>query len=382
MLLVILAIGAGVESVPGVPGHDGAALSAELLGSDAGNVGSKISPFGGHPHGPCSEIESRYGVGNDLLKENQIGFYASAWPTYQALDAFYLTSLSGHDARCSRDLYRTLEAVDANYWSHGVSGMPAAFDQGPAAMHLPSDLPRVDDSLWLGITLIGAYKGTKNQAFLKRAEGVFALGRANWDPRKGGIYWEDHGPGATDYEKAVVSNAPEAVIGVELYRLTGRRNYLDWAERILSWLRAHLLDRSDGLYNDHLDDHRSPTTVDHAQYTYDQGIVVGLLVLLSRVAPGSYPLTDAVSLGRRAMNYFRAHHSYGNPSFDAVWARNLLWAAGLYQEPSFTSQARRSVKAAIKAEPKHPGGLLEVSSEIALRDLSKLPPGDYAHLGP
>lgn len=382
VVLLVAVVGVAVESVPGVPGYDASALSAELVASDAGAVASRIDPFDSQPHNPCARIEASYGVGNHLLKDDGFGFYASIWPSYQALNAFYLASLLPGDGQCARDFDRTLRAVDDTYWSDALGGSPAAYDQGPAALHIPGDLPRVDDSLWMGVTLSEAYDRTGKKPLLERAEGVFALGRANWDPRRGGIYWEDHAPGATDLDKAVVSNAPAAITAIDIYLATGRRSYLDWGEKIVGWLRTHLFDRSDDLYDDHIDDHRSPPVVGRAKFTYNQGIMVGALGLLSTISPSAYPLRDAVALAQRAMRYFRSHHSYGQPAFDVVWARNVLWLASLYHRPSFTAQARASLRAAIGAEPKSAGSLLDVASEMALDELTKLAPARYGRLAP
>lgn len=382
VVLVLVALGGVFESVPGAPGHDAAALAARLVASDAGVAASKADPFASTPRDPCAALESSFGVGNGLLRDDWFGFYASIWPSYQALNAFFVTSLLPHNGQCARDYAETLSAIDSSYWSHSVPGMPPAYDQGPAAMHFPSDLPRVDDSLWMGITLMQSYRRTRHEAYLMRAEAVFDLARANWDPRHGGIYWEDHGPGATDFAKSVVSNAPAAVIALDAYQATGRRSYLAWAERIVAWLHSHLLDPADGLYYDHVDNHHRPPVLDRATYTYNQGIMVGCLGLLSEVSPHRYPLSEAISLAQRAMRYFATHHSYKNPAFSVVWGMNLLWVAGLYHHAGFTAEARASVAAAIRAEPNQPGSLLDSASATALRSLSKLPPRDYGELAP
>jgi hypothetical protein len=382
VVVIIVVAGAALESVPGVPGHDVSALSAQLLASNAGTVASKINPFASTPDNPCDMIESSYGVGNNLLKDNRFGFYASIWPAFHALDAFFLTSLLPGNAQCTRDFSQTLATIDGTYWAPGVAGLPSSYDQGPAALHISGDLPRVDDSLWMGITVIETYARTKDPALLARAEAVFALAGANWDPVHGGIYWEDHAPGATNPEKAVVSNAPAAVLAVDIYLATGNRTYLTWAKRIMAWLQAHLFDRADGIYNDHVEDNRTPPTVTSAKLTYNQGIVVGALALLSTVSPKTYPIRDAVALAQRAMAYFTRHHTYGQPSFDVVWAKNVLWLAALYHQPSFTVAARASLQAAVKVEPRNPGSLLDFSSEIALHELTKLPPRRYPTLAP
>ena len=120
--------------------------------------------------------------------------------------------------------------------------------------------------------------------------------------------------------------------------------------------------------------------MDRTTYTYTQGIVVGAMAALSTVDPSRYPLQSAVALADRSMTYFAAHHSYGNPGFDVVWAENVLGLAARYRQPAFTARAERSVRSAVAAEPAQPGDLLDTSSEATLAELVRLPPADDADL--
>lgn len=382
MVLVVVVV-AALLAIPGVPGHAQSALLGELAVSDSAAAAAKIDPFASQqaPRS-CADLESTYELGNHLFKNSQLGFYASVWPSYQALEALELRSLSPGESGCLQDLVTNLRSIDDNYWDRSLAGLPAAYDQGPRALHQPSDFPRVDDSFWMGLALMSAYARTRDPGFLAKAEGVFTLAQSNWDRRRGGIYWEQHAPGAPDNDKAVVSNGPVVMLGVELYRATGRREYLDWAERIFSWLRANLVDRSSGLYNDHVDDNVRPEKVGTAKYTYNQGTMVAAMAMLSTVDPAAYPLSQAVELAERSMAYFGAHHSYGQPGFDAVWAVDVLWVASLDHDAAFLAAAQRSVRSAAAAAPRQPGDLLAVSSRLTLEALTRLPPDQYHRLIP
>lgn len=372
-VLAVVVISGGVESVPGFPGHAQAALAAQLAVSDAGAAAGKVIPFlAAHPAGACARLESRFGAGNHVFKGGELGLYASVWPSFHALDALYVASLLPGSGECYRDFRQNLKAIDATYWDEYLSGFPPGYDQGPRALHLNSDLPRVDDSLWMGLTLMRAYARDSNPALLKRAEDIFALARSNWDSRAGGVYWEEHAPGASDKGRAVVSNAPAVTLGVQLYLRTRNPMYLRWSERIFGWLHAQLFDPATGLYNDHVTGSTHTVTVDTAKYTYNQGVMVGAMVALSEVDPAGYPLGNAVRLADKAIAYFGVHHSYGQPGFDVIWAENVLALAGRYGNAAFTSQARQSVGLAIRAAPANPGGLMNMSSELALGELTRL----------
>jgi hypothetical protein len=378
-LALAVVVLAGLESIPGVFGHDQAALSAEIVASDAAAGASKIDPFG-HDTSmePCANLESTFGVGNHLFKNRQFGFYASVWPSYQALSALYVTSLFPGKSACSTAFEESLQALDDNYWGPSAPGVLGAYDQGPSAFHFTSDLPRVDDSLWMGLAIMQQYSRTRDPALLERAEEVFSLAQGNWARGIGGVYWE--ATGATNHARTVVSNAPAAILGVELFRQTGEVRYLRWSEMIVAWLTAELRDPATGLFNDNIDDNGGRTRLDTTKYTYTQGMMVGAMTVLSTVDPTKYPIRDAIELTERSMAYFDAHRSYGQPGFDLIWAENILWTAGLYKNAAFTTETRNAVARALAVEPKSRGDLLTASSETALRELAKLPPDQYDKL--
>ncbi len=376
-LAVVIVV--GLESIPGVFGHGQAALSAEIVASDASIGASKIDPFGHDTSmGPCANLESTFGLGDHLFKNSQFGFYASVWPSYQALTALYVTSLVAGKSACATDFGESLQAINDNYWGNAKSGVLGAYDQGPSALHFTSDLPRVDDSLWMGLAVMQQYSRTRDPALLERAEKVFTLAQENWARGIGGVYWE--ATGATNHARTVVSNAPAAVLGVELFRQTGNVSYLRWSEMIVSWLDAELRDPATGLFDDNVDDYDGRTSLDTTKYTYTQGMMVGAMAALSTVDPTKYPISDAIDLAERSMAYFDTHRSYGQPGFDLIWAENILWTASLYKNTAFTTAARNAVVRSLAAEPISRGDLLTASSETALRALTKLPPDQYGKL--
>ncbi len=381
LVLLVVVLVVAVLSVPGVPGHAQAALTTDLLASDASVAATRVDPFAADPRSDtCAGLEAYFGVGNHLFKNTGFGLYASIWPTYAALGQLYVESLLGSPGGCAVDFSSTIAAVDANYWDHPRADLAAAFDQGPRPFHIDSDLPRVDDSLWMGLAIMAdeSRTPTPTPARLARAEAVFDLAVADWDRADGGVYWEESGAGGQ--ERAVVSNAPAVLLGVELYRRTGQDRYLRWSERDMAWLQKHLADPTNGLYDDHVDGAGSHQTVDRTTYTYTQGIVVGAMAALSAADPSRYSLQAAVVLADRSMTYFAAHHTYGNPGFDVVWAENVLGLAARYRQPAFTARAERSVRSALAAEPAQPGDLLDTSSEATLAELVRLPPADDADL--
>jgi hypothetical protein len=109
-------------------------------------------------------------------------------------------------------------------------------------------------------------------------------------------------------------------------------------------------------------------------------MMVGAITVLSMVDPARYPLSNAVGLAERSRAYFDAHHSYGQPGFDLLWAENLLWTAAVYHNAAFSALARVTLQRAIAAGPKGQSDLLTSSSESALRQLGKLPSTKWGDL--
>ncbi len=377
-IVALLALGVlcGAEAVPAVPGHAQAALAGQLAVSDGGAALATAAPFlASKPAGGCGRLESAFQVGSGVFKGDHVGWYAAVWPSFQALDALSVSSMVPGGQHCALDFRRNLAAIDGVYWDRSLRRFPPAYDQGPRAFHVHSDLPRVDDSLWMGLALMWAYGQWGDPALLRRAETVFALARRNWASRTGGIYWEVHGPGATNQAKSVASAGPAVILGVQLYARTHDVAYLRWSERIYGWLRSTLFDPGTGLYADHVNDSTHPATIDRTTFTYNQGVMVGALVALSTEDPAAYPLSGAVRLAETAMAYFRQHRTYGQPAFDVIWAENAVVLAARYNHPAFTAQVRRSLELARRAAPPHPGDLLAASSEMAMSALARLPPG-------
>jgi hypothetical protein len=382
-LAAVVVVVAVLVWVPRVPGHHQASVLGDLAASDlVAAVTRAIPVVRDRPAQPCARLESEFETNTNLLRNYEIGWYASIWSDYHALNAVYFTSLRSGDQACRTDFEDNVAAIDASYWDTSYGRAPAAFDQGPAAIHFHPDPPRVDDSLWMALAVDQDYLMTGNRADLARAAAVFRMAIANWDPRHGGIYWKSHTDGGTDYEKAVVSNAPAVVLGSALYAETGQSSYLTWSARILDWVEDNLRDPGTGLYDDHVGDDTGPTTIDADKLTYNQGIVVGAMAALATVDPAEHPLVDAVDLARRSMAYFRVHHTYGIPPYDAIWAQNLLWTAGLYGNATFAGEARSSLELARGADPIRSADLLDLGAEMALEALGRLPATGYPELCP
>jgi predicted alpha-1,6-mannanase (GH76 family) len=181
-----------------------------------------------------------------------------------------------------------------------------------------------DDNEWVGLLDVQHHLMTGDRAALARAERVFTLIRSGWDTDTthadaGGVFWTQ---ASWSVDRNTVSNMPGAELGLRLYQITGRRSYLDFSLRMYGWTNQHLL-APDGLYWDHLD---LAGTVQKTHWSYNQGVPVGVNVLLYRITRDRTYLRRAEGIARAAYDYFvtqgrlAAQPAY----FNSIFFKNLL----------------------------------------------------------
>jgi predicted alpha-1,6-mannanase (GH76 family) len=175
---------------------------------------------------------------------------------------------------------------------------------------------------------------------LDRAGDLFRFAVGGWDqrpnvPSPGGVFWveQDRGLGLRNHDRNTVSNAPNAELGVHLAELTGAPTDEPGSigpEEMYRWVNATLDASRDGsapgtgLFWDKL---RSDHTLDDTFWSYNQGSMVGVNVLLHRRASGAQAdyLARAEAIARKALRHF-AGGGYESqpPAFNAIFFRNLL----------------------------------------------------------
>jgi rhamnogalacturonyl hydrolase YesR len=129
-------------------------------------------------------------------------------------------------------------------------------------------------------------------------------------------------------------------LGLRLHLITGRRTYLDWALRAYRWTNAHL-QRDNGLYDDHLS---LTGTVEDTVWSYNQGVPVGVNVLLHAVTGKRRYLDEAERIAAAAQTWFAdAAHALEDqpPAFNSIYFKNLL----LLDAATGRSRHRRAMQA-------------------------------------
>ncbi|MFA6830940.1 MAG: glycoside hydrolase family 76 protein [Bacteroidaceae bacterium] len=198
------------------------------------------------------------------------------WPQAHAMDVL----IDAYD-RTGNEKYRTY----FDQWYDGIKiGNQGSYFN-----------PYNDDMAWIGITMTKLYQRTHQKKFLDTSLYLWDHIICNWNTQYagGGVSWKVDMPWA----KHACINGPSAVLAMQLYDITKEEKYLDWADKIYLWTRAHLFNRSSGAVYDHINGRTSH--LDTRTFTYNQGLFMEAGVLLYQVKQKQFYLHDAI----KAANY-------------------------------------------------------------------------------
>jgi hypothetical protein len=271
--------------------------------------------------------------------------YSFLWPFSQALAASVsIAHIAGEQPKLETSL-RALGTSLQVYASSSVapgettaSGASTAttvhsYDDVTAPPIGPGGASYYDDNEWVGIELARMYELNHDTTALTGAEQIMQFVMAGWQttgaegqtlPCPGGV-------------RNTITDGPAAELGVQLYRITHEARYLQFAEMAYGWVRECLLEPS-GMYADHIE---LDGEINHALWSYTQGVMIGAGTLLYQVTHESSYFAEARATAKAAIAYF----DYGklsseNPFFAAVYFRNQIYFDSITHEAPGTLPAR------------------------------------------
>ena len=159
-----------------------------------------------------------------------------------------------------------------------------------------------DDHQWWELAWVRAFQATGEIAYLERAAQVFDYVAVNaWTPLcGGGVLWCPGG----NYKNAI-TNELFLTSAMELHAFAsvlGKPSdyYLTWANKTWDWLASTGMINSDNLVNDGLD---AATCQNNKQttWTYNQGVLLDGLTLLSAATGNASAVTAARAIANAAM---------------------------------------------------------------------------------
>jgi hypothetical protein len=266
--------------------------------------------------------------------------FSALWPFSQALAATVsMANIPHMPVSFSHELHTRLIGL-RSYLDTNNSGAPEgtfsstlpAFDATVAPPAGPGGTKFYDDNDWVGIELAREFELTHSAPVLGYAEGIMAFEMAGWQASPelacpGGIPFSNSNENT---DRNTVTTAPAAELGVQLYRITGNAQYLQFAEMAYEWVRSCLL-QPNGLYADHI---RQKGVIDPTFWSYNQGTMIGAGTLLYQVTRNSDYLFQARQTARAALSYFTpARLGAENPFFPSVYFRNVLYLDSVTHDP-------------------------------------------------
>lgn len=312
--------------------------------SDPGPPGPAPEVYAARAARAYAAMQSSFRTGEGLYRRDGRwrlpGTAAHVWPFARAFVATLDLAgvpeglVEGFDA--DAEIADRLEALE-RYWD--PSGPPPGYSSDVIGTRLGGDR-YYDDNAWIGLALVQLERMRPGAGRLDRAGELFRFAAGGWDrrldvPSPGGVFWveQGHGVGAKNHDRNVVSNAPNAELGLHLAELTGvaiggtdgvgPEDMYEWAAATLDASRGHE-DEGTGLFWDKL---RGDETIDRALWSYNQGSMVGVNVLLHRRSPGAEAehLPRAEAIARKALLHYAGVGYEGQPAaFHAIFFRNLL----------------------------------------------------------
>ncbi|HST31954.1 MAG TPA: glycoside hydrolase family 76 protein [Solirubrobacteraceae bacterium] len=266
--------------------------------------------------------------------------FSYLWPFSQALAATVsMANVPKLPVSLSNELHARLIGL-RTYLDLNNSGAPegiytstlAAFDGTVAPPVGPGGAKYYDDNDWIGIELARHYEKSRNAGALGYAEGIMAFEIAGFstDPAlacPGGIPFSN---GIDNTDRNTITTAPAAELAVQLYKITGNLQYLQFAETAYNWVRTCLL-RPGNLYADHIRPHG---VIDSTFWSYNQGVMIGAGTLLYQATGNSGYLYQARQTAQAARAYFTPQRlGEENPFFPSVYFRNLLYMDSVTHDP-------------------------------------------------
>ena len=268
--------------------------------------------------------------------------YSYEWPFSQAHIAIAdLANLPGATGKAYDKPLAVAAAAQEHYWDAdgGTTGLPG-YASYPVGEYGGGGDYFYDDNLWVGLLDAQRYLTDGDEVALDRAKQIWDLTVSGWDTdtshaNPGGVFWTQ-APWSTD--RNTVSTMPAAQLGLRLYEITGEDEYLDWSLRMYEWTNTYL-QRPDGLYNDHMS---LDGTIESTVWSYNQGVPIGVNVLLYEATGERSYLAEAKRIATAAAAFYGADGRLeAQPAFfNSIYFKNLL----LLESVTGGSSARTAMK--------------------------------------
>lgn len=224
-----------------------------------------------------------------------------------------------------------------------------------------------DDDGWWALAWIEAYDVTGKQQYLSMAETIFTTMTSAWDSTcGGGVWWNT----SRTYKNAIPNELFLSIAAKLASRTSGaiQANYLNWANKEWTWFKNSGMINSQNLVNDGLNstNPNACTSNKKTTWTYNQGVILGGLVELSKAAKDPTLLPQAEAIAKAAMVNLANNGiltepgtlSGGDaPQFKGIFMRNLMALNSAVPNPQYKSFADANAKSIVANDQGQDGQL-------------------------
>ncbi len=275
--------------------------------------------------------------------------YSFLWPYSQTIAATVsLAHIPGEGKVLAHELRVRMFGLERYFEAPPASSAAESASASGSAPALPSFAGSVappigpggtsyyDDNEWVGIELARIYELTHEAFALQQAKQIMTFVMASWKttgphgkplPCPGGIPFSNS---PSNSSRNTVTDGPGAELGVQLYKITGEAQYLQFAQMAYAWVRQCLLN-SEGLYADHIQNNGE---VEPMVWSYNQGSMLGAGALLYQATGNSAYLYEARQTAKASLAHFSLEKlELENPFFVVVYYRNLLYLDSITHDP-------------------------------------------------
>jgi hypothetical protein len=313
LALVASALGARVAGAPPPPGGGNLAGDQQKFLQLAETGVRNINRYW---------FNSRTDWYNDRLAKGQDG-KASIWTTVHLFSALNGIAQAMPTAANKRAVEWFADHAYGQYWNPQVGHIRhtrrhiGGFDPSSRESTGPRAHAFYDDNGWLGLAFLEAYEITHVKRYLTYADDAFQfIAQTGWAEGAGGGVWWDTGHVSRSSESIASGTALAAL----LYQTTGKKPYLQTAQKYISWADSHIWDAASGLY---MRDPSSPILMGYVQSPF-----MLAFVSLCQTTKNDTLCDKAEQLGDAALTQFTGSLHHG-PQYDAVY---LHWMLDFYAQ--------------------------------------------------
>lgn len=197
---------------------------------------------------------------------------------------------------------------------------PAGYSSYPVSLN--HDTRFYDDNAITGIELVDAYQISGKKQYLEQAEKALEFIFTGEDSIcGGGVYWnEAEGNGVG--EKGISANAFSVYLALKLYQINKKANYLDYARHKYGWIKSRLQDPETLIYWNGI--HAKDCSVNKTIWTYNTAIMILNDLELYQITGDKLYLEDAKQMGVSSYKEFTVQvdgmsfYSTHDPWFNTV----------------------------------------------------------------